>query len=94
MTNPMAPEEARKAIDATEGTTDYTWSEAHHALETIAGMKEEWATEGGWRRGEDITWHPVTDWYPSREQAESTTPALSPRTRLVRRYVTQVIEDE
>lgn len=95
MTSPILPEQARKAIDAAEGATDYTWADAHHALETVAGMREEWGVKDIWG---DVTWfipgnyvdatdEEIKGW--AKEYAES-----DDGFRLVRRYVTEVIDGD
>lgn len=100
----MTPEHARKAIDATEDLTDYTWSDAHHALETIAGMQEEWGVEvegkipGTWyqlnHHGIAPDHYADASWLETREEAESLMEDVIAgewyeNARLVRRYVTQ-----
>lgn len=99
MTSPMTPGQARDAIDAAEGTTDYTWVDAHHALETVAGMREEWGVEFTAKNnlGRRTSWISRETDHGSyvnalRECGIYERKGMEPR--LVRRYVTQVIDDE
>lgn len=95
MTSPMTPGQARVVLDAAEGTTDYTWVDAHHALETVAGMQEEWGVKDicgdvvWFIPGDyvDATDEEVKEW--AEEYAES-----DDDFHLVRRYVTKVIDGE
>ena len=66
--NLMTPEEARLTIRDTEDLRPdplKSW----RALETIAGMREEWSRQA--RITGDPKWHPIR-WCRSREEAERT----------------------
>lgn len=89
----MTPEEARWAIDDAEYVRASLPAECWRALETIAGMREEWGAErqvrGRWVR---IVFALNTLWTDDHAIAESAVDDcrdLGLPARIVRRYVTE-----
>ena len=81
----MTPEEARQSIHDAEDLRANLPADCWRALETIAGMREEW--------GVAVTYPgmaEVVEWgYSTRDGAEAEGTSLDTEYRIVRRYVTE-----
>ena len=66
---PMSPEDARLILDGADERGIRMSFGAWRALETIAGMREEWSRQA--LISGDPEWHPIR-WCRSRDEAERT----------------------
>lgn len=81
----MTPDEAHRAIREAEDLRSNLPADCWRALETIAGMRTEYAIEHQHTPGGQ--WHQVTEW--SHEPPLNDGHDLAPDERIIRRYVTE-----
>ena len=81
---PMTPEDARLILDGADESGIRMSFGAWRALETIAGMREEWGIVATY-----LGRHEVEEWgFDTREEAEAEGTTIDTEYRVVRRYVT------
>ena len=81
---PLTPDEARRAIHEADDLRSNLPADCWRALETIAGMREEWGIVATY-----LGRHEVEEWgFDTREEAEAEGTTLDTEYRIVRRYVT------
>ena len=81
----MTPEEAQRAIHDADDLRSNLPADCWRALETIAGMREEWGVEERHEYTGEWHWHST---YPDRESACDAANGMD-HFRAVRRYVTE-----